>query len=287
MALVKQVTSTLEVGHDESVPPEERSMLILVVKRTTSTLRMICDPKTPPKLRGHLIAIVLQGNDALKRSHGSNKWRWAMMPMSSSADIIQGYKSPRTQQKELAQPDGEQEELAETTHRVSSMVQKVNDPRTSEADKAKATKDAKAETARMREQQEEVAATQDQPKDPLGKAAETCTNAIFDSTVEHDLSEGLKDLTPKRWNSEGVKDFWKSKEQGDESLDVLAQLRNDESTHASFEITSLIIKLAEILPEKDLVANLGMGSLYCQKTAAYLDELGVTAGSWLANSGEE
>lgn len=286
IVLVKQVTSTLEVGRDASVPAEERSMLILVVKRTTSTLDMICDPKTPQKLRGHLIAIVMQGNDALKRSQGAKKWRWAMMPMSASADIIHGYKSPRKQQKELAPTDRDQEELAETTHRVSSLVQKINDPRTSQEDKAKATEDAKKQTARMKEQQKKVAATQEQPDDPLGKAAETCTNAIFDSTLEHDLSKGLKELTPEKWNSEGVKDFWKSKEQGDERLDILAQLRNDERTHAPFEITSLIIKLADILPESDLFANLGMGALYCQKTAAYLDERGVTAGSW-ADSGDE
>ena len=77
----------------------------------------------------------------------------------------------------------------------------------------------------MKDQQEESAAAQKRPKESLGKAAAFCTSAIFESTRESALIKGLKPLVPDQWEEEGVKDFWEAKEKNNQTLDVLAQLR--------------------------------------------------------------
>ncbi|MER7192860.1 hypothetical protein [Streptomyces flaveolus] len=285
-AIVKQVTSTLETVSGPRIPAEERSMLILVIKRTTSTLDMICAPKTPPGVRGQMITTVKDTTSAAKTSHGAqaesaaasqNAPHGTLVAVGASHEIMHDRRTPP---KERAQ-------LADITLPVSALLKKINDPDTSKEERSEAEKDLKDKSARMKDQQEESASAQERPEESLGKAAAFCTSAIFESTPESALMRGLKKLVPPQWEDEGVKDFWKAKEESDDALDVLAQLRNNEHTHGSFEVVPLITELAEIVPKDKLFGTLGGSALSCKQTATYLEEeFGVTVGSWLTKTGE-
>jgi hypothetical protein len=292
--LVKQVTSTLEVINDPQVPPEERSMLILVVKRTTSTLDIICDLKTPQELRGLLIAVVEDTNYALERSpdgmqsgstNGSRSPDESKSPdQDQSTTMLLGSSSEIMHDRRT--PPREREQLAKITQQVSSSLKKVTDPKTSQEERSEAKKKLDERTTRMKEQQEESASAQDRPEESLGKAAAFCTSAIFESASESSLMRGLEKLVPAQWEDEGVKDFYEAKEKSKDQLDILAQLRNNEDSQASFDVVPLVTALAELVPRDRLFGDLGGSALSCQQTASYLDEeFGITVGTWLTRAG--
>ncbi|MFH9004859.1 hypothetical protein ACH4E5_16690 [Streptomyces afghaniensis] len=277
--LVQQVSSTLMVGHDPEVPPEERSFLLVVVKRTTSALDMICDPETPEELRGRLIAVVEQLNYVLESGWDGELVRWFAMLASSSVDWITAPETP---------PDV-QNALAESTQKGTEKLEEINGLAAAQEDRAKTRQDPeeelKEQASRMSDQQEEAASAQDQPDESLSEAAMVCTSAIFESVAESNLIQQLGSLIPENWGTEGVKDFWKAEVQGDELLDVLAQLQNDERVRAPFEIPLLITELADLVPGSELLGTLGKDSLNCLETASVLDQdFGITAGTWLAES---
>ncbi|MEU1940788.1 hypothetical protein ACH49O_40725 [Streptomyces coeruleorubidus] len=277
--LVQQVSSTLMVGHDPEVPPEERSFLLVVVKRTTSALDMICDPETPEELRGHLIAVVDQLNYVLESSWDGELVRSFAMLAGSSVDWIT---APET-------PPEVQNALAESTRKGTEKLVEINGLAASQEDRAKTRQDPeeelKKQAARMSDQQQRAASAHDQPDESLSEAAMVCTSAIFESEAESNLIQQLGSLIPENWGTEGVKDFWKAEVQGDELLDVLAQLQNDERVRAPFEIPQLITELADLVPGSELLGTLGKKSLYCRETASVLDQdFGITAGTWLAES---
>ncbi|WP_159392858.1 hypothetical protein [Streptomyces cyaneogriseus] len=291
-AIVQQVTSTLEVVHGPRVPSESRSMLILVVKRTTSTLDLICDSKTPQKLRGMLIGIVKDTNYALERSpetrNGSTRSPNSNESRAPAQDaeirMLLGSSSAIVSDRRT--PTGEREKLADVTQQVSSLLRKATDPGTSQEERSEARKELDERTARMKDQQEESASAQERPEESLGKAAAVCTSAIFESTPESTLMRGMKRLVPAEWEDEGVKDFWKAQERSNDQLDVLAQLRNNEHSHAPFEVAPLITELAELVPHDKLFGSLGPSALSCEQTASYLDEeFGITVGTWLTKGG--
>lgn len=292
-AIVQQVTSTLEVVHGPRVPSESRSMLILVVKRTTSTLDLICDTKTPQKLRGMLIGIVKDTNYALERSPEGARTGSTRSPDSNEsrapaqdAEIRMLLGSSSAIVSDRKTPPGEQEKLADVTQHVSSLLRKATDPGTSQEERSEARKELDERTARMKDQQEQSASAQERPEESLGKAAAVCTSAIFESTPESALMRGMKRLVPAEWEDEGVKDFWKAQEKSNDQLDVLAQLRNNEHSHAPFEVAPLITELAELVPHDKLFGSLGPSALSCQQTASYLDEeFGITVGTWLTKGG--
>ncbi|MFG2132460.1 hypothetical protein ACGFNV_32265 [Streptomyces sp. NPDC048751] len=278
VTLVQQVSSTLTVGHDPEVPPEERSFLLVVVKRTTSALDMICDPETPEELRGQLIAVVEQLNYVLESSWDGELVRSFAMLASSSVDWITAPGAPQEVQNALA----------ESTLKGTEKLEEINDLAASQEDRAKRKdpeEELKEQAARMSDQQKEAASAQDQPDESLSEAAVVCTTAIFEAVGESALVQQLGGLIPESWGTEGVKDFWKAEEQGDDLLDVLAQLQNDERVHAPFEIPQLITKLADLVPGSELLGTLGKKSLNCLETASVLDQdFGITAGTWLADS---
>ncbi|GGQ57254.1 hypothetical protein [Streptomyces flaveolus] len=285
-SIVKQVTSTLETVSDPRMPAEERSMLILVVKRTTSTLDMICDPKTPQGVRGQMITSVKDTTSAVETSHGSQAGSTAASQDSPEATLV-AVGASHDIMRDRRTPPKERAQLAAITRQVSALLKKINDSETSKDERSEAEKELKDTSARMKDQQEESASAQERPEESLGKAAAFCTSAIFESTPESALMRGLKKLVPPQWEDEGVKDFWKAKEKSDDALDVLAQLRNNEHTHGSFEVVPLITELAEIVPKDKLFGTLGGSALACKQTATYVEEeYGVTVGSWLTKTGE-
>ncbi|MER5209509.1 hypothetical protein ABT063_02680 [Streptomyces sp. NPDC002838] len=278
IGIVKQVTSALEVGSDPSVPPEDRAMTILTVQRSTSALDMIGDLTTPQELRVHLINIVNQVNYVLRRSHGANLKGSSDMERSVRYAVPMGVASATISDPETH--DGERKGLAETTDEASSSLQEAGDPRVSEEDRAKAQEALDEEIARMKEKLEETVSAQGLPDVPLGKASEVCTNAVFDSVPEQVLIGGLQELTPADWDTEGVKDYWKAKESGTGSLDVLAQLQNNKYDNAPFEVARLITKLAEFVPASELFSTVGTPGLHCLQSARHLDQQGIKAGTW-------
>ncbi|WP_369271016.1 hypothetical protein AB5J55_14115 [Streptomyces sp. R11] len=284
--LVKQMTSTLVVGQQPDLPAEDRSRLLLVVERTTSALDTIGDAGTPKKLRGELAAIVEEVNFALEQSRGQGEMGRAALWVSSSQGFLTGATAQPEHSSAPGQhsrnPQDQRDELADATRRVSRPMKQATDPRTSPEKRDEARNEMEDGTARMKAEQDKAASEQEQPQAPLGKAAEMCTNAVLKALSARTLEKGLKDLTPSSWDSAGVKDFWKAREQSNDVLVVRAQLKNDEHAHAPFGIAPLITKLADLLPGKELIWTLGTPSgLHCRQTAAYLDEDGVTAGTWL------
>ncbi|GGW99407.1 hypothetical protein GCM10010297_21710 [Streptomyces malachitofuscus] len=292
-AVVEQVTAALEAFNDPGVPPEERSILILVVKRMTSMMEIICDPDTPKELWDRMVAIVKDATHAAMMSSGrtpdsatdgggappqgsgsQQAVADTLLSVSSSADIMQDRRTPPK----------EREDLAKITQEVSALLKKVSDPATSQGARAEAEKELDEKTSRMRDQQEESASAQKRPEESLGKAAAFCTSAIFDTTRESDLMAGLEKLVPAQWEDRGVKDFWKAKEKSNETLDVLAQLRNNENAQGPFEVVPLITALAELVPRDKLFGTLGGSALSCRQTAKYLSEDGITVGNWPTRS---
>lgn len=270
--LVKQVTSTLEAGQEPDVPPEDRSRLFLVVKRTTAALDTVTDSATSPKLQGLLPTIITDLNYASEQGRGGGELGVTALRASSSMDLLS---DSHVSQKQ-------REELAEETARVSRLLRRASDPKSSPQERAEARQEMRDRTSRMKDEQEDASSGQEPPDASLGKAAEVCATAIFDTVSDRKLARGLKDLTPSSWDSEGVRDFWKASEEGDNVLDVRAQLRNNEHTHAPFQVAQLITGLAEILAGKDLIGTLGgKSTAHCRQTAVYLEEEGVTAGDWL------
>ncbi|MFC9290518.1 hypothetical protein ACFT0E_28340, partial [Streptomyces sp. NPDC057052] len=295
-AIVAQVTSALDAVSGPRVPAEQRSMLILVVKRTTTLLDVICDPRTPQVVRKQMIMILEDTTYVVARSQDESQAGSAntgegppgrLGPKQTTGNTLVLVSSSSEIMHDQRTPPKEREQLAKTTQQVSALLSKISDPRTSQKDRSRATKELGQKTSRMKDQQEQSVAAQERPKEALGKAAAFCTSAIFETTPESTLMRGLKKLVPPQWETEGVKDFWKAQEENDDTLDVLAQLRNDERTHGPFEVAPLITALAELVPHDKLFGSLGGSAAYCEQTAAYLEkESGVTVGTWLGRTGD-
>ncbi|WSQ09184.1 hypothetical protein OG604_16165 [Streptomyces sp. NBC_01231] len=288
--LVKQASSALKTGYDPQVPSEARSFLLLVVKRTTSSLGMVCDPETPQKLRDQLIATSEVVNRTVSSGvvnhtvssgtlspaegarSGTEKSGWFAMQLSAAVRTAAAQPMPREKR----------DALVGTAYEQGKQLKVLSDPKTSSKDRAETAQSMEDRSTQMRDQQED-AAPDTESEDPLGKAAEGCTNAIFDMKPEHTLAQRLKNLIPESWSLEGVKDFWKTQEKGNKQLDVYVQLQNDTNVHAPIEISSLIIKLAELVPRSELQSAIGPpDSARCLWTATYLDQdFGVAVGSWL------
>ncbi|WP_406202854.1 hypothetical protein OG331_32575 [Streptomyces sp. NBC_01017] len=289
--LVKQMTSTLAVGQEPDVPPEDGARLLVVVERTASALDAIGDSGTPKKLRGELAAIVEEVSYALEQSRGQGEMGMTALWVSSAMGFLTlstaqpeetpTQPEPSRTRSEQSGTSQQHDPLAKAIHQVTQSMKEATDSRNSPEKRNEARKEMSDRTTGMKDEHDKAASEQEPPDAPVGKAAEVCTNAILKALPDRRLEKGLKDLTPSNWDSAGVKDFWKAKENGNEVLDVRAQLENDEHTHAPFDIGPLIEELAELLPGKELNATLGQPALHCRQTAVYLDQDGITAGSWL------
>ncbi|GAB2878676.1 hypothetical protein GCM10027074_53640 [Streptomyces deserti] len=280
IGIVKQVTSALEVVSDSSVPPEERAMTILTVQRSTSVLKTIGDSATPQGLRDdlsnsvdHLTRVVL------RRSQGETTR--GSIPSQQSLGAERTIAVALAMISESETSEGDSKGLAGTTSDSSSSLDGSSDPRVSNEDREREKKELAEKIERLEKQVEEVASARGLPDVPLGEAAEVCTNAMFTSVTEPKLIGGLTDLAPAKWDSEGVKDYWKSKESGQDSLDVQAQLQNDKLDHAPFDIARLIPELAKATPAGELFGTVGTPALHCLRSALHLHREGVEAGTWL------
>ncbi|MFE5815521.1 hypothetical protein ACFQ6S_19210 [Streptomyces sp. NPDC056479] len=299
-ALVKQTTATLDAGQEPGVGPEDRSRLFVVVKRTTAALDTIADPKAPEKQGKQLAAIVKDVNYALEQSNGAGEMGGTAIFVSSSLSFLitlnasseqggvsqgQSSASQEASQGVRGKYDEQQQQLADASEQVSRSMRRASDPKASSEDRADAQREVSERTTHMKDEQKESASDQDPPDAALGKAAEVCTNAIFGVVSDRKISNGLKGLTPSSWDSTGVKDFWKAKEEANDMLDVRAQLQNDEHAHGPFALARLIERLADVVPGNELTGTVGNAALHCTQTAFYLEEDGITVGTWLTSAG--
>ncbi|MEU1709390.1 hypothetical protein ABZ478_29185 [Streptomyces sp. NPDC005706] len=274
--LVKQVVSTLDAAGNSALPPEDQQQAFSVVGGLASGLPRLGDRGMPQAVRDYHVRTTSRllrytGNVARTGRTGPGGLRSAqavMVAMLTSGD-------PNT-------PDGGRKELAQSAYEASSSLDRAGDPRASDEEREKARKELDKQIERMRKKQEEAVSAQGLPDVRLGKAAEVCTNSIFEYAPEKSLGRDLKDLLPEKWNTEGVKDFWKSREKGDDFLDVLTQLRNDKFADAQLEIKRLIPRLADSVPASELFGALGTPALHCLRAALRLDQdSGVESGTWV------
>ncbi|QIP83801.1 hypothetical protein GLX30_06660 [Streptomyces sp. Tu 2975] len=98
---------------------------------------------------------------------------------------------------------------------------------------------------------------------------------------------GFEKHPPPKWEIAGVQDFWKAQEKGDDSLDVLAQLRNGDHADEPFKVGKLTTRLAELVPARDLFWAIGNPALHCLQAAWHLEQAGIAAGTWVEKAHEE
>ncbi|MEU0084733.1 hypothetical protein [Streptomyces sp. NPDC006274] len=280
--IVRQVASALEGSHDAQVPAELRATITSTLEQATSALGVIGDPETPPELRKQLnlilqplTAALAPGSDGVPGRSARTVPEIARVagPAADVARATEMVSDPKT-------PPQQRRELARATARAASSLPKLGDPEGSKKDRAKAQEVFRQQTAEMKEKQEEAASAQDVPDVPLGEAAEVCTNAIFTTVSDRALGWSLKNLLPPKWEIEGVKDFWKAREESADSLNVIAQLRNGAHADAPFDVGQLTTRLAELIPASSLYGRVGTPALHCLQAAWHLDQAGVTAGTW-------
>ncbi|MCT7356818.1 hypothetical protein N4P33_32450 [Streptomyces sp. 15-116A] len=280
ISAVKQVVATLDVAGEPSVPSEQRAATVLTVRRSASVLELIGDRTTSKALRKHLINSVRQTNSALMMSHEAKTPANSASPQGFQATARIGVALATAGESETS--DGRRNGLAGATDEASRSSKDANDPRMSEEDRAEARKELAKQLKRLKELLEDEAMARGLPDAPLGEAAEVCTNAVFESVSDQILAGKLKQLSPPPWEDTGVKDYWKSERSGDDSLDVHAQLRNNQHDDALFRVARLITRLAEdVVPARDLIPTVGTPGLHCLQSARQLDRQGVETATWL------
>ncbi|MFB6640040.1 hypothetical protein ACFCYF_22605 [Streptomyces chartreusis] len=271
--VVKQVTATLEVGLEPDVPAEDRSRVFLVANSTTVVLKAFGGPEAPRTLGPPELTDIENVNRVVERSRGGGNMGHGAQSMSSAMHDFHTLRMSGEQQRALR----------DAITQAGREMLAASDPESSSQERDEARRELGKQIARMKDAQNKVASTQKQPEASLGKAAEVCANAIFIKVPERKISDGLEDVTPQSWESAGVKDFWKALDEGNDVLDVRAQLNNDEHTHAPFQVAKLIAGLAEVLPADDLPTTVGgEPAAHCKRTATYLEERGVSAGDWVS-----
>ncbi|MFI8192062.1 hypothetical protein ACIF8T_25315 [Streptomyces sp. NPDC085946] len=301
IGITKQVTSALAVLGDPSVPPEEQAMTVLTVQRSMSVLKMISDPATPKEMREDLADSVRNVTlVALRRSRGgADTGTGVRTGIGTGTGEQTGAEigTDRARRKDLRSEkvvtaalsvtaeretsEDNSKGLAESSSESSSSLNGSTDPRRSEKDRQREKREAEEKIARLEKQVEAVISARGLPNVALGEAAKICTNAVFETVTDSELVEGLTDLAPAKWDSTGVKDYWKSDESGQDSLDVHAQLRNNSIDQAPFGIARLVPELAKSAPADELFGTVGVPALHCLRSALHLHQKGVEAGTWL------
>ncbi|MGV9273993.1 hypothetical protein [Streptomyces griseosporeus] len=273
-ALVPQVSAALHTANESQTPPESGA-LGLIVARTASVLRVVEDQDTPPDVEAslvdgaeNLLSAVQNGapignegaNAAAGRGDDDGQLEWKMLVSNG----LETAGDPNTS-------EDERKGLAKSAHEGSET--QPGDP------------EAQQKKLRLKKDLREAISEQGLPDEPLGRAAELCTNSVFESVLDTTLADDLQTLTPETWNSEGIRDFWKSREAANDSLDVIAQLQDDTYDNTALAIKRMIPQLADSLPADDLYSSLGMGARDCLQAASRLDnEMGVQSGSWLSEA---
>ncbi|MFD7993292.1 hypothetical protein [Streptomyces mexicanus] len=282
--LVKQVVATLDVAGRPGLPPGERSTVAFVAEHSASTLRAIGDGRTSGDLRNDLAGAASGAMAAVGSPYSNQSNSVERARVQADAEKVSVTASEAA---DPDTPDEGQKATAQSAHQAGATLARSADPSASDEERKKARGEADQQIDRMEQKLEEALTAQGLPDVPLGKAAEVCTNAVFDSTAEDTLGRNLRSLLPEKWDAEGVKDFWKSRDMGNDALDVLTQLRNDEYADAPVEVKRLVPGLAASVPADRIFGMLGRPALHCLSAARQLDhDFGVKSGSWVKKAEE-
>jgi hypothetical protein len=283
--LVRQVTGVLDAGSRPGLPQGERRTVGFVAEHTASVLPVIADDRTPGGLRDDLAGAASGALTAVSGAPGGHTLA-ARSPQTHMLDAARSVAVAASAAGSPGTPDEGRKETAQSAHQAGTTLAKAEDPDASEEERDTARKEVPGQIDRMEKELEKTLAAEGLPDVPLGTAAEVCTNAVFGSAPEETLGKNLSGLLPEKWNAEGVQDFWKAKDMGNDVLDVLTQLRNDEYADTPVEVERLVPQLAATVPADRLFATLGKPALHCLQAARQLDDRGVPSGSWVRKAEE-
>ncbi|MFF3286773.1 hypothetical protein [Streptomyces sp. NPDC003023] len=287
IVIVQQVASALEVNRESALPAESRTTILWSVKQATSTLETICDPKTPSELREPLSLAVERLTGALEGN------REPQSPPAFAADVPElptvahdmGVSLRMATHQQT--PPEQRVALAKTTAQVGASLARLGDPSTAGEERRKTRKALGAQSGRMKDGQNKAGSAHGLPDVPLGKAAESCTNALFSTVPERSLARGLNGLLPLRWKISGVQDFWKVRAAESTTVDVFARLQNGKYVDEPFDVGRLTTHLAELVPAETLTETVGDQAGFCLRAASHLGQQGTVVGSWLEMAQEK
>ncbi|MFF9812616.1 hypothetical protein [Streptomyces sp. NPDC014006] len=265
--MVRQVAAALTAANASETPPESGTLAV-VVARSASVLGVVAGQDTPPDVENDLVGAANNVFSAVQEGTANGEGRTGAAVGAQPASQMVVATGLETASNSNTSED-KRKGIAQSAHEASAS--EPGDP--GAADKKR----------RLEKALKEAISDQGLPDEPLGKAAELCTNSVFQSVPDTTLAEYLQNLTPDTWDSEGVQDFWKSREARNDSLDVIAQLRNDKVDDTALAIKQMIPQLAHSLPANDIFSSLGVPALHCLQAAMQLDqEAGVRAGNWVS-----
>ncbi|MFF4485554.1 hypothetical protein ACFY0F_03525 [Streptomyces sp. NPDC001544] len=290
--LVQQVATTLDAADSPRIRPEMRRTYFYAAQMSANAYRMIGDPKTPPA-EAHAANTIAKN---LARSAQNEAKKGPSMEQSSQRTGQDAGPGPAVLQLATlldaindrhSSDDGDRRSLAQTASDASSSLDGSDDPGASDEEQEKARQELQKQLTQLEQGLAKYLSAQPLPSEKLGKAAEACTNAIFETTSEGTLAKDLESVLPGTWNTEGVNDFWKTEQKGNESLEVFTQLRNEQIADAPMAIKRLVPKLADSVPASQLFTAVGRSALHCLRAASQLDQDGIDSGTWVKMAEEQ
>ncbi|WP_317442978.1 hypothetical protein [Streptomyces collinus] len=287
--LVKQVASTLDAARSPGLTPEERRLTFDAAAQSAAALAVISDPGTPPGERDdlagfghHLSRFASRSARADRPTHQNPSAPGSSPPDKETVRDLQLLITVMATVSDRNTHGGGRRSLARAANEASSSLDSSTDSGASDTKRDEARQKLQEQLARLEKEQSEYLSAQPLPTEQLGKAAEVCTNSVFErNTSEETLAGDLESLLPDPWNKEGVKDFWKSEEAGNEALKIFAELRDQNIADAPLPIKLLVPKLADSIPANELFTALGSPALHCLRAARQLDQDGVESGTWV------
>jgi hypothetical protein len=288
--LVKQVAATADAAAGPGMRPEMRRTYFYAADKSANAYRMIANPKTPP-------AVAHAANKIIKNLARSAQHDAKEKPFKEQSSTRTGQETGpavlqlatvlATLDDRHSSDDGGRSSVAQAAGEASSSLEQSNDPGESDDKQEQALQELQNQLTQLEKGLDKYLSAQPLPSEQLGKAAEVCTNAIFETASEGTLARYLESVLPHTWNTEGVNDFWKSEAKGNDSLEVFTQLRNERITDAPMAIKQLVPKLADSVPASQLFTAVGGSALHCLRAASQLDQDGVDSGTWVKMAEEQ
>ncbi|WP_333774135.1 hypothetical protein [Streptomyces sp. IBSBF 3136] len=287
--LVRQVASALDAARSPGLTPEERRLTFDVGAKSATALAVISDPGTPPEERDdtagagdHVAQAASQSAQAASSSRQNSSAPASSPPHEETMQRLRFLAMVVAALSDRNTHGGGRRSLARAANEASSSLDGSTDSRASDEEREKAHRKLQEQLAQVEKELTEYLSAQPLPTEPLGKAAEICTNSVFERSVSKETLAGdLESVLPGPWNKEGVKEFWKSEEAGNETLKIFAELRNKRIIDAPLAVRLLVPKLADSIPAKELFTALGSPALHCLGAARQLDQDGVESGTWV------
>ncbi|MGW2640933.1 hypothetical protein [Streptomyces sp. NPDC001348] len=288
--LVKQVASTVGAADSPGIRPEMRRAYFYAADKSANAYRLIDNPETPPAVAHAANRII--ANLARSAQHDAKGKSFKEQSSTRTGQepgpaVLQLATVLAALGDQHSSDDGGRSSLAQTAGEASSSLDGSNDPGASDDAQEQARQELQKQLTELEKGFDKYLSAQPLPSEQLGKAAEVCTNAIFETASEGTLARYLESVLPHTWNTAGVSDFWKSEEKGNDSLEIFTQLRNEHITDAPMAIKQLVPKLADSVPASQLFTAVGSSALHCLRAASQLDQNGIDSGTWVKMAEEQ